>query len=197
MGIEIERKFLVPGNYPGGTKQHAIKQGYINPALCTVIIRDNKILFKDKEGILVYQLNVGSDGVGILKDIKSDKYGLLILDDYNIARIRIRDIEGFVTLKGEPNAIGTPEYEYSIPIDTAEELLKKFTTGYIIKTRHIIPHGGKIWEVDEFLSPIKLTLAEIELSDINEKIDIPSWVGQDVTDQRKYHNSEIMKMNMD
>jgi CYTH domain-containing protein len=38
MGIEIERKFLVPGEFPQGIKQYQIKQGYLDPSLCLIRI---------------------------------------------------------------------------------------------------------------------------------------------------------------
>jgi len=196
MGIEIERKFLITRDFPKGEKQYTIKQGYINPELCTIKILRNSglMVFIDKKGNIVFQQKIGFDSISILKNIENIDGGTLVLNDHNVARIRMRDNEGFLTIKGRYTPRGVPEYEYKIPVQKAAYLLGKFAKVYIDKVRHIIPFGGKVWEVDEFISPIKLTLAEVELSDIKEDLEIPSWVGKEVTGDRTYFNSEIIKL---
>jgi adenylate cyclase len=193
MGIEIERKFLVPGSFPSAEKQYSIMQGYINPLRCTVKISGKlMVLLYDGEHVALKK-GIGNDSEGILRDIPNDGKGQLLLDDNNLVRVRVRDSKGFITIKGTSGASGTPEYEYSIPGPLAEGLLKRFSDKHLIKLRSIITHKDKKWEVDEFISPVKFILAEIELTDINEPIEIPSWVGKEVTGDHRYSNSEIIK----
>ncbi len=192
MGIEIERKFLVPGAFPQGSEQYIVKQGYVNPSLGSVEIDRAFLVFFNKANRELYRVSVGADAAGILKDILNVD-GKLMLDDKNIVRIRIRDNESFITIKGKISPQGTPEYEYGITLFAATMLMKNLVDSYLSKVRHIIPQGDKKWEVDEFISPIQMVLAEIELSRPDEEVEIPAWVGKEVTGDRRYFNSEIIK----
>lgn len=193
MGLEIERKFLVPGAFPRGSMQHIIKQGYVNPKLGSVGVEGVFLIFFNRANKELYRVNVGADAAGILNDIPHINHRLM-LDDINIVRVRIRDNESFITIKGKISSEGTPEYEYKIPSKFAYILMDNLIDSYLSKVRHIIPQGDKKWEVDEFISPIQLVLAEIELSKPDEVIEIPEWVGNEVTGDPKYFNSEIIKM---
>jgi adenylate cyclase len=193
MGIEIERKFLVSRSFPKGEKQYSIKQGYINPLRCSVKISGNLMFFIHAGDHIALQIDIRDDSEGILRDIPHDENGLLSLDNHNLVRIRTRDDNGFITIKGLTGPIGTPEYEYDIPASLAEDLLDKFADRYITKLRNIITFKGKKWEVDEFTSPVSLTLAEIELTNIQDDLIIPSWIGKEVTGDHRYSNSEIIK----
>lgn len=193
MGLEIERKFLVPGAFPQGSMRHIIKQGYINPKLGSVGVEGVFLIFFNRANKELYRVNVGTDAPEILNDIPHINHRLM-LDDINIVRVRIRDNESFITIKGKISSEGTPEYEYKIPSKFAYILMDNLIDSYLSKVRHIIPQGDKKWEVDEFISPIQLVLAEIELSKPDEVIEIPEWVGNEVTGDPKYFNSEIIKM---
>lgn len=194
MGIEIERKFLVPRSFPEGEKQYFIKQGYLNPLQCTIHVSSNSLHILDNYNFIYLNVNIGTDSKSLLKDIANDGKGILSLNEHNIARVRLRDNEGFITIKGLTSPLGTPEYEYGILSISAEKLLEKFADKYIHKIRHIIPFKGKKWEVDEFISPVNFILAEIELTDTQEDLIIPSWVGKEVTGDHRYSNSNIIKM---
>jgi adenylate cyclase len=59
--------------------------------------------------------------------------------------------------------------------------------------RYEIPVAGKIWEVDEFSGENSgLLLAEIELTREDEKFEIPDWIAEEVTTDRKYYNSQLI-----
>lgn len=194
MGIEIERKFLVTGDFPKSGDRYRIKQGYINPDLGTVHISDVYLIIRDKKENNLEVIYIGSDNAqSIKKHLDTDIFGNLTFKDKSVARIRVRDSEGFVTIKGKACVEGTPEYEYKIPDNIAEYLLGVLSDGYISKTRHLINYKGKVWEVDEFSNPKGLVIAEIELADINEPIEIPEWVGTEVTGDHRYSNSNIIK----
>ena len=113
-------------------------------------------------------------------------------------RIRIRDHQGFITIKGISNASGTTRFEWEkeIPVNEAENLLLLCEPTIIEKTRHIVPANNNLYfEVDEFLGENSgLLIAEIELPNENTKFIKPSWLGEEVTGQLKYYNALLAKM---
>jgi adenylate cyclase len=111
-------------------------------------------------------------------------------------RIRIRGEKGFLTIKGPGNATGVIRYEWEkeIPVAEAEELLTICEPGVIDKTRYEIIKGNHVFEVDEFYGENNgLILAEIELSYEDEEFERPHWLGDEVTGDSRYFNSELIK----
>lgn len=123
------------------------------------------------------------------------KQGYLSTDKGRTVRIRIIDHQGYITVKGASRSISRDEYEYSIPVEDADEMLEKLCLKPLIeKYRYKIPYRGFIWEVDEFLGVNKgLIVAEIELPDENTEFDRPEWIGTEVTNDRKYFNSSLVQ----
>lgn len=109
--------------------------------------------------------------------------------------IRIRTIEndnGYITIKGKTKGFSRPEYEYSIPLQEAEELLEKFCEAIVEKKRYKVKVAGKLWEVDEFLGDNEgLLLAELELKNETETFDLPEWIDKEVTNDQRYYNSQL------
>lgn len=88
--------------------------------------------------------------------------------------------------------IDRAEFEYEIPIADANELFNNFCISSVAKNRYEIQHGGKVWEVDEFLEDNEgLLVAEIELESENELFDLPVWVAEEVTEESKYYNANL------
>ena len=145
MPIEIERKFLVNGEYKKyAENEYKIVQGYIssNPSV----------------------------------------------------RIRIKNDKAYITIKGETNESGLSRYEFEkeILVDEAKELMLLCRSGKIDKTRYNVRVGNHIFEVDEFHGDNEgLTIAEVELGSENESYDIPEWLGDEVTGDKKYYNSYL------
>lgn len=111
-------------------------------------------------------------------------------------RVRIRSDKGYLTIKGPSDESGMSRFEWEkeIALDEAQELMKLCEPGMIDKTRFLVRHGGHTWEVDEFYGENEgLTLAEVELKDENEQVDIPDFIGEEVTGQVKYYNSFLMR----
>lgn len=106
----------------------------------------------------------------------------------------ISDKHAYLTIKGKTIGITRAEFEYEIPVDDAEQMLKMSLYPPIEKIRYKVIIGGKIWEVDEFLGAHKgLIVAEIELKDENEQFEIPEWVGMDVSMDRRYSNTSLSR----
>lgn len=149
MAQEIERKFLVAGEYkPQAFAQSRIKQGYICSA-----------------------------------------HGRTV-------RVRIRDDKGFLTIKGASDASGLSRYEWEkeIPLPEAEELMKLCEPGMIDKTRYLVRSGAHTFEVDEFYGDNEgLVIAEVELGAVEESYVKPLFLGEEVTGDKRYYNSHLMK----
>ncbi|MCQ2336550.1 MAG: CYTH domain-containing protein [Paludibacteraceae bacterium] len=104
------------------------------------------------------------------------------------------DKHAYLTIKGKTVGISRPEFEYEIPVEDAENMLKMALYPIIEKFRYRVNYGGKIWEVDEFLGFHKgLIVAEIELSSENEAFDVPEWVGEEVSLDRSYSNAALSR----
>lgn len=162
------------------------------------------------------------------------KQGYIAHEGGNTVRVRIRDEEAFLTIKGPSlDGISRFEWEREIPLADAEELLLLCHGGFIDKTRYLVPvghaapetlrfatslpptlsagpshscgHGrpqvpeaacpaGKYFEVDEFYGDNEgLVMAEIELDSPDEPFERPSWLGEEVTGDRRYYNSHLLK----
>jgi CYTH domain-containing protein len=149
MPLEIERKFLVAGEFRHlAFKKSRIRQGYL----------------------------------------ASGKGGTV--------RIRTKGKKGFVTIKGKSLNGGLSRYEWEkkISLKDAEELLLLCTDGLIDKYRHEIKVGRHVFEVDEFLGENQgLIVAEVELGSEDEVFIRPEWLGEEVTGDRKYYNSQLVK----
>lgn len=109
--------------------------------------------------------------------------------------LRIRAIDGKkarLTLKIGINGISRHEFEYEVPLSDAEELLELAHGRAIIKTRYEVPHGKHVWEIDVYEGDLKgLVVAEVEMKSEDEKPDLPSWLGREVTGDRRFSNQAL------
>lgn len=136
-------------------------------------------------------------------DYKSEAYasvritqGYLSRVPERVVRVRIKGDKGFITIKGTTNDTGLSRFEWEkeIPLADAQSLLKLAEPGVIDKTRHLIKNtdGRHIWEVDEFHGDNEdLVMAEIELESENDLFDKPSWLGKEVTGDKRYYNAYL------
>ncbi|MBD1841995.1 CYTH domain-containing protein [Cyanobacteria bacterium FACHB-63] len=110
-------------------------------------------------------------------------------------RIRVVNDRGFITIKGMSEGISRAEFEYEIPaIDAAQMLDTLCKPPLIEKNRHKIELNGLLWEVDEFLGEnCGLIIAEVELRNADQAIDLPDWIGEDVSHDPRYYNSNLTK----
>ncbi|MFT5103971.1 MAG: adenylate cyclase, partial [Candidatus Latescibacterota bacterium] len=109
-------------------------------------------------------------------------------------RVRIKGDEAFLTIKGKSNDAGTirMEWEKKIAVKDAEALLAICEEGQIDKIRYEIGLGNHTFEVDEFFGNNKgLIVAEVELAAENEAFEKPNWLGEEVTGDVKYYNSQL------
>ena len=109
-------------------------------------------------------------------------------------RVRIRDDKGFLTIKGpSTDGISRLEWEREIPLEDARELMSLCKGGCIDKTRYLVPVGEHCFEVDVFYGDNEgLVMAEIELGSPDEPFTKPSWLGEEVTGDRRYYNAQLL-----
>lgn len=123
------------------------------------------------------------------------RQGYLMAEPGKTVRVRVAGDQGFITIKGASQGIARSEFEYPIPLADAEELLANLCDRPLIeKTRYKIPLDNVVWEVDEFAGEnTGLIMAEVELQDANQSIQIPDWIGQEVSGDRRYYNAYLSK----
>jgi adenylate cyclase len=113
------------------------------------------------------------------------------------ATVRVRsknDEQGVLTLKGKTEGISRSEYEYDIPIEDARELLAMAEPLVLEKRRYIVPFGGLIWEVDVFEGRhAGLVIAEVELDSEDQAVELPDWVGVEVSADERYFNASLAR----
>ncbi len=123
------------------------------------------------------------------------KQGYLSTQKERAVRVRVLGEKGFLTIKGETVGMTRLEFEYEIPVQEANELLELCEKPLVEKERFIISQGKLNWEIDIFEGDNEgLNLAEVELEDENQEIEIPDWVGEEVTYDSRYFNSNLVKM---
>jgi len=129
----------------------------------------------------------------ILSEDFSQAYLNSSVDEWT-TRIRVIDNKkGYITLKSSLNGLTNYEFEYSIPIKDAIELIK-LSKYKITKTRYQLKINNKNWMVDIFDgSNSSLKIAEIELNSESEEIQIPSWCGQEITGMKSLSNASLAK----
>ena len=109
-------------------------------------------------------------------------------------RVRIRDAQGFITIKGPSVDGGLSRYEFEqeIPLADAEQLMKLCEPGIIDKTRWLVKSGDFTFEVDEFHGDNNgLVMAEVELKSVDDQPVLPPFIGKEVTGDRRYYNSQL------
>ena len=126
------------------------------------------------------------------------RQGYLTTDPERVVRVRIAGEAAFLTVKGKPADAGGRsrlEFEYPIPRADAQVLLDQLCMKPLIeKIRHRVVVGGVTWEVDEFQGEnAGLVLAEVELADAADPIDLPDWIGAEVTADPRYQNASLAR----
>lgn len=129
---------------------------------------------------------------------RSLKQGYLSEHAKITVRVRIEDGErGLLTLKGRPEGLSRPELEYEIPLADAEDLMALAESNVVAKTRHLVPFGGLVWEVDVFFGRhAGLVLAEVELAREDQAVVLPGWVGAEVTLDDRYNNASLARTDV-
>jgi adenylate cyclase len=108
-------------------------------------------------------------------------------------RVRLEGERALLSVKSMERGMSRDEYELSLPVADAREMLERLCEGIPIeKWRHIVVHEGSRWEIDEFLGEnAGLVIAELELAHEQAAFARPSWLGAEVTLEERYYNFRL------
>jgi adenylate cyclase len=136
---------------------------------------------------------VGDDGWRdfVVETIRLRQAYIASMDDRSV-RVRLAD-ETVATLTVKIGRRMTrDEFEYTIPIADAEELMATAVGVAIIKTRYKVPYKGFVWEIDVFDGLYEgLKIAEVEMRHEDDNPELPAWLGEEVTGQHRYSNQAL------
>ena len=123
------------------------------------------------------------------------RQGYLTSDARCSVRVRLAGERGFLNVKSGTLGIRRSEFEYPIPAAEAEEMLDTLCEQPLLeKTRHFVRHGQHLWEIDEFAGDnAGLIVAEVELRRPDEAFARPDWLGEDVSHDIRYYNSQLAR----
>ncbi len=123
------------------------------------------------------------------------RQGYLSVVKERVVRVRTIGDTGYLTIKGLTVGASRLEYEYEISVSDSNEMLDQLCQKPIIeKKRYKVEFGGLTWEIDEFFGDNDgLIVAEVELEDENQEFEIPGWIGEEVTSDPRYFNSNLTR----
>ncbi len=124
------------------------------------------------------------------------KQGYICRERGRTVRVRLRDGVGYITIKGPSSHGGMTRYEFEkeITADEAEELFHLCEPALIDKTRYLVRSGRHVFEVDEFYGDNDgLVVAEVELESEDEPFEKPGFIGEEVTADRRFYNSNLSR----
>lgn len=120
------------------------------------------------------------------------RQGYLSRNPERVVRVRTKGDRGYLTVKGKNHGASRLEFEYEIPFEDAEKMLSLCKGQLLDKIRYLVPYEGHVWEVDEFLgNRLGLVTAEIELESEDTPFSIPDFIGENVTGNPAYYNSNL------
>lgn len=136
----------------------------------------------------------------LFKELATTSYpicqGYICNDITRTVRLRKKGKQAYITIKGESSLNGLKRLEWEKPLahEEFEALWLLCLPGKISKTRYEIPHGNHLIEVDIFHEDNEgLIIAEIELGSEADIVDLPEWIGKEVTGDPKYYNAQLLK----
>ncbi len=125
---------------------------------------------------------------GYLNDAASVNSGV----QNSSVRVRIEGDEARLNIKSREMGARRQEFDYPIPLEDAHALIALCVGAVVAKRRHYVEHAGHLWEIDEFSGDnAGLVVAEVELAREDEAIDLPTWIGAEVTHLPRYYNLNL------
>ena len=179
INTEIERRFLVDGRgdkpWRECDSKISIKQYYL-----------------DSAALEINQQSIAYSGFELVK-ITPEEYGILVGEDNWVSRIRIADEDIILTMKGKRLRASATELEWKINSLPSMQNLEQLPR--VVKTRYNkISNDGLMWEIDEFEGSLAgLILAEVELESQDQVVEIPTWIGMELTGLGNWSNAALAK----
>lgn len=122
------------------------------------------------------------------------RQGFLSTEPERTVRVRVAGARAWLTIKGKTVGTRRAEYEYEVPVDEAQSMLDTLCKRPLIeKVRYLVLVGSHTWEVDVFEGENRgLVIAEIELEAEDEAFERPDWLGDEVSSDVRYFNSNLV-----
>ena len=184
--VEIERRFLVDGRFERpwvheSTTCIEIKQWYLDNKEFNVSSEQSAVIYKNKQ---------------LVSDLSQEICSTLLQETDWTVRIRKSHSAYLLTLKGSRKGASAAEFEWEIERDVAESVIDDSLYPFVEKKRYLWTNtDGFVWEIDEFESNLAgLIIAEVELEDEDATVEIPSWVGMELTYLRGWSNASLARM---
>jgi len=119
--------------------------------------------------------------------------GYLANNDNASIRVRVKGDAAYLTIKGATSGISRSEYEYQIPVEDAEAMLRELAVFPAIdKVRYSVRAGHHLWDLDVFAGENEgLVMAEVELGSEDEAFEMPDWAGEEVSGDTRYYNVSL------
>ena len=129
----------------------------------------------------------------LVKTTQQLRQGYLTAGSGVTVRIRtVDDRTGYLTITSGGSALARAEFEYEIPVTDARQMLGYSRGAQIEKIRHSLDLPGGDWVIDEFQGRhTGLMIAEVELQSPTGTLDLPDWIGDEVTGDPQYYNSSL------
>ena len=179
INTEIERRFLVDGRgdkpWRECDSKISIKQYYL-----------------DSAALEINQQSIAYSGFELVK-ITPEEHGILVSENNWTSRIRIADEDTILTMKGKRLHASATELEWKINSMSSMHNLEQLP--HVVKTRYNkISNDGLMWEIDEFEGSLAgLILAEVELESQDQVVEIPTWIGMELTGLGNWSNAALAK----
>lgn len=121
------------------------------------------------------------------------RQGYLSTDPARVVRVRTDGECGYLTVKGKTVGTVRPEFEYRIPVADADFMLDALCVRPLVeKVRYKEKVSNFVWEIDVFEGEnAGLVVGEIELPAADARVELPSWVGAEVSSDPRYFNSNL------
>ena len=176
---EIERRFFVNGEGDKPWREDgdstSIRQFYLDKG---------QLVFSESE--LIY-------GGAVIVHLNEEEQVLFQSEKDWTVRVRFRDERTVFTLKGRRTNASAIELEWPIERALGEALVSLEEYPRVEKTRYEWRGSdGMLWEIDEFEGGLLgLVLAEIELQNIEQPVELPEWAQLEITGNRAWSNSNL------
>ncbi len=123
------------------------------------------------------------------------RQGFLATTEKLVCRIRQKGEKFFLSVKADIDGITRHDFEYEIPPRDGRIMLSQHCNlAPVEKVRHFVRYDGLLWEVDVFSGKNQgLIVAEIELESVEQAFAKPPWVGEEVSHDLRYLNTNLYK----
>lgn len=189
MAKEIERKFLVPDtSFLSAFIGTNIKQGYLE---------QRTVALGQADGETFLLVSALAQEISARIEVPEEDFAGLtaaLAADHLTVRVRVKGDKGFLTLKGPTVGITRDEFEYAMPVRLVHAFLlgPRVVGGVVEKKRYAVKHSGHLFEVDVFGGKLSgLVVAEVEMENADDVVEIPDWAGEEVSDDPRYYNSNL------